>query len=65
MKFEKLEKLCIEVIDCPHSTPQWLESGIRVIRNFNLDGAHFDFSKASYVACIPGNYNMLLSLKRS
>lgn len=49
MNYEKLEKLCIDVIDCPHSTPKWLESGIRAIRNYNLNGAHFDFSKASYV----------------
>lgn len=49
MDFFKLESLCDEIIDCPHSTPRWLDSGIRVIRNYNLNGAHFDFSKSSYV----------------
>ena len=49
MYFFKLESLCDEIIDCPHSTPRWLDSGIRVIRNYNLNGAHFGFSKSSYV----------------
>lgn len=49
MDYNKLETLCVDIIDCPHSTPKWLERGIRVIRNYNLNGAHFDFTKSSYV----------------
>lgn len=26
MDFFKLESLCDEIIDCPHSTPRWLDS---------------------------------------
>lgn len=49
MNYNKLETLCIDIIDCPHSTPKWLDAGIRIIRNYNLKGANFDFSRASYV----------------
>lgn len=46
---EDLNNLCIAVIDCPHSTPEWKEQGIRVVRNFNLDAGRISFTKASYV----------------
>lgn len=36
MKYYKLNDLCTNIIDCPHSTPQWKSDGIRVVRNFNL-----------------------------
>lgn len=45
----ELNDLCIDVIDCPHSTPVWKEHGIRVVRNFNLEDGRISFSKASYV----------------
>lgn len=44
-----LDDLCVAVIDCPHSTPEWKERGIRVVRNFNLDDGRISFAKASYV----------------
>ena len=49
MEFVSLDSLCTDVIDCPHSTPKWKESGIPVIRNFNLVDGHIDTSKLSYV----------------
>jgi type I restriction enzyme S subunit len=49
MEYLKLGELCTNVIDCPHSTPKWLDDGITVIRNYNLNNGHFDFSKASFV----------------
>lgn len=49
MEFYPLNDLCIDVIDCPHSTPQWLDEGITVIRNFNLNNGYLDFSKPSFV----------------
>lgn len=49
MEFFRLEELCSDIIDCPHSTPQWLHNGVPVIRNFNLDNGRFNFSSASYV----------------
>ena len=49
MNYSKLDELCREVIDCPHITPVWLDNGIRVIRNFNLQNGYLDFSKGSFV----------------
>ena len=49
MKFIELNDLCVDIIDCPHSTPEWLDEGIPVIRNYNLSGGRFDFTKPSFV----------------
>ena len=27
MKYYKLQELCIDIIDCPHSTPNWKNEG--------------------------------------
>ncbi|MCM1045565.1 MAG: restriction endonuclease subunit S [Candidatus Gastranaerophilales bacterium] len=47
--FCELKDLCIDIIDCPHSTPKWLNEGIPVIRNYNISGGQLDLSKLSYV----------------
>ena len=47
--FYELKDLCIDIIDCPHSTPKWLNEGIPVIRNYNISGGQLDLSKLSYV----------------
>lgn len=49
VKFYALEELCTDIIDCPHSTPQWLEKGIPIIRNFNISNGQLDLSKPSFV----------------
>ncbi len=49
MDFVRLGELCSEIIDCPHSTPEWKSSGVRVIRNFNLSSGILDFSDGSFV----------------
>lgn len=46
---EKLDELLTDVIDCPHSTPRWADSGKRVVRNFNLKDGNLDFSDGYYV----------------
>ena len=45
----KLGNLCNDVVDCPHSTPIWKNSGVRVIRNFNIKGGRLDFTDGYYV----------------
>lgn len=45
----KLGDLCNDVVDCPHSTPIWKNSGVRVIRNFNIKGGRLDFTDGYYV----------------
>lgn len=49
MKYYKLNDLCTNIIDCPHSTPQWKSDGIRVVRNFNLNNGNLDFSDGYFV----------------
>lgn len=48
-KIEILENLCIDIIDCPHSTPKWLNSGIPVIRNFNIKNGFLDLKESYFV----------------
>lgn len=49
VKYCTLDELCNDIIDCPHQSPKWLDSGIFVIRNFNLVNGDIDFSDAYYV----------------
>lgn len=49
MKYCKLQELCTDIIDCPHSTPEWKDSGIRVVRNFNLKDGNLDFTDGYFV----------------
>ena len=49
MKYYKLNDLCTDIIDCPHSTPEWKSEGIRVVRNFNLRNGNLDFSDGYFV----------------
>lgn len=49
MKYYKLNDLCTDIIDCPHSTPVWRNEGVRVVRNFNLKDGNLDFTDGYYV----------------
>lgn len=44
----ELEKVC-QIVDCPHTSPKWKDSGVPVIRNFNLVNGYIDTSNLSYV----------------
>lgn len=46
----KLGELCDAIIDCPHSTPQWTDSGVIAIRNFNLEDTVIAPSNPSFVS---------------
>ena len=43
-----LEEVC-QIVDCPHTSPKWKESGVPVIRNYNLVNGEIDTSNLSYV----------------
>ena len=43
-----LVELCESITDCPHSTPEWTESGNIVIRNQNIKNGRLDLSSPSY-----------------
>lgn len=49
MNYYKLDELCTDIIDCPHTSPKWLNEGIPVIRNFNLNKGRIDMSNLSFV----------------
>ncbi len=44
-----LETLCLGIYDCPHSTPQWQNEGVPVIRNYNLKDGYIERKNLSYV----------------
>ncbi len=48
MNYKDLKDLCLEVVDCPHSTPTWTDTGKIVIRNFNIKNGFIDLSDPSY-----------------
>ncbi len=45
---QRLRDLCSLIVDCPHSTPVWTESGYIVIRNQNIKGGRLDLSSPSF-----------------
>ena len=49
MKIVPLSEVCLNIVDCPHATPEWKNEGKRVIRNFNIVDGRLDFSNAYYV----------------
>jgi len=44
----RLADLCEAIVDCPHSTPVWTESGVVVLRNQNIRNGRLDLSEPSY-----------------
>ena len=43
-----LNDLCKLIVDCPHSTPKWTESGVVVLRSHNIRGGRLDLSDRSF-----------------
>jgi len=43
-----LEELCEAVIDCPHSTPVWMDHGVVVLRSSNIRNGRLDLSSPSF-----------------
>ncbi|WP_423680453.1 restriction endonuclease subunit S [Undibacterium sp. WLHG33] len=43
-----LNSLCLLVVDCPHATPKWTESGYVVLRNQNIKGGRLDLTQPSF-----------------
>ncbi|MGL5421209.1 MAG: restriction endonuclease subunit S [Plesiomonas shigelloides] len=44
----RLADLCELVVDCPHSTPEWTDSGFIVLRNQNIRNGVLDLSSPSF-----------------
>ncbi|HRK85346.1 MAG TPA: restriction endonuclease subunit S [Alcaligenes faecalis] len=43
-----LKSLCLLVVDCPHSTPLWTDSGVVVLRNQNIKDGRLDLTNPSF-----------------
>ncbi len=43
-----LASICLLVVDCPHATPKWTDSGVVVLRNQNIKGGRLDLSTPSF-----------------
>ena len=43
-----LEGMCEGIVDCPHFTPEWTESGYIVIRNQNIRNGRLDLTQPSF-----------------
>ena len=46
----ELNKVCSKIVDCPHSTPKFLESGVLCVRNFNIRSGSYVKEPASYTS---------------
>ena len=46
----ELNKMCSKIVDCPHSTPKFLESGVLCVRNFNIRSGIYVKEPASYTS---------------
>ncbi|CAG0951570.1 hypothetical protein BURK1_00223 [Burkholderiales bacterium] len=44
----RLADLCESIVDCPHSTPVWTDSGVVVLRNQNIRNGRLDLTEPSY-----------------
>jgi len=45
---QRLESICELIVDCPHSTPAWTDSGHIVLRNQNIKNGRLDLSAPSF-----------------
>lgn len=50
VKSIKVGDLCELVIDCPHSTPVWTDSGVLVFRSPNIRNGRLDLSQPSFTS---------------
>lgn len=48
VKTESIDSICELVVDCPHSTPKWTDSGVIVLRNKNIKKGVLNLSSPSH-----------------
>ena len=49
-RWQSLESVCEKIVDCPHSTPKWAESGRLCVRTTNFKPGFLDLSVVRYVS---------------
>lgn len=48
IKTTTLDQRCELIVDCPHSTPEWTDVGVVVLRSQNIKNGYLDLSSPSY-----------------
>ena len=48
--WQSLESVCDKIVDCPHSTPKWTDSGWLCVRTTNFQPGLLDLSEVRYVS---------------
>lgn len=46
---KEIESLCSNVVDCPHSTPKWVDDGLICLRTTNFKRNYLDLTERNYV----------------
>ena len=46
----ELQEICARVVDCPHTTPHFVDNGVLVIRNFNIRNGELDLSRPHFTS---------------
>ena len=46
----KISDVCSDIVDCPHSTPKWVESGYLCLRTTNFRRGFLDLTEPNYVS---------------
>jgi type I restriction enzyme S subunit len=49
-RWQLLDSVCEKIVDCPHSTPKWAESGRLCVRTTNFKPGFLDLSEVRYVS---------------
>jgi type I restriction enzyme S subunit len=48
--WSNLKSICTQIVDCPHSTPKWVEKGEICLRTTNFQPGYLDLSEVRYVS---------------
>lgn len=47
---DTIESVCTNIVDCPHSTPKWVDAGRLCLRTTNFKRGFLDLSEPNYVS---------------
>ena len=71
----KISDVCSEIVDCPHSTPKWVDTGYLCLRTTNFKRGFLDLTEPNYVSketfnirnkrLVPGSGDVLYSREGS
>ena len=45
-----IQSVCSNIVDCPHSTPQWVDDGYLCLRTTNFKRGYLDLTERNYVS---------------